>query len=279
MGLDFSAAALNVKHVFHDVSAMLYVEGQADEDYWRIVFHAFSDKRVKIESVGSSSKLDEYIRLIEDGTLVALAARDADFLRFRGLAPKCKSVMLTFGHSIENSIFSIATIAALVNQRVVFSRITDATSSCWVEEFETSIRVLVQLDIANELYNRGLQLSLDNCSRFMKSRTSPQLCEATTNDYCNKFTLSFRKREMQSVVKLLENSNPRIFSVARGHFIASAVLRFVQSTVKYINTRCSLDRDTLMDTALVLFAEEILKEHPERDYYQAAVLGAAATVA
>ena len=94
--ITYSIEALNVLNKFHRVDISVHVEGDDDVVFWQKVFELITDRKVGFIAAGGSIELDRRIKLIEAGSLVAIAARDSDYHVLRGFAIENPRVLYSY---------------------------------------------------------------------------------------------------------------------------------------------------------------------------------------
>lgn len=265
--ISYSTEALNVRNAFFNVKSIIYVEGDDDVLFWQDVFSRVTQEEFEIEAVGGSTALDEYIKKIDSGQLYAIAARDADFLSIQGLTSTNPRVIYTFGHSIENSLYTSSSINQLVRLWCKSSRIAIEECTKWLNDFAETVKILVYLDVANSIAAAGLQTLGENCSRYMVSTTSAAACAIKIGVAAEGISAKIPSGILTSASISVGLDSAGVLKYMRGHFLASAVHRYVVNKAKSHGKKVSISSESLYAAAIVQFARTLDGEHPHKDHY------------
>jgi Protein of unknown function (DUF4435) len=275
--LDYSVDALNAKNAFYRANAIVYVEGEDDVLFWEELFSKVPDFSAVIESVGGSSNLQKHIVQIEAGTLDAIAARDADFLRFQGSTANSTRVIYTPGYSIENSLYTAEVIHQIARTWCKSPEVTNEYCTNWLSELGDAFIPLIELDIANALSNAGVAVLADSCTRFMTGQTSAIACSDRIAAYATDITLKIPKPSIAKAKKALAKSSVPPTEILRGHLLATAVLKFILQTAKSLGKKINISMDSLYAAAMPNFVKLFGSSHPHRNYYTTAIDNAVAS--
>lgn len=273
--LEYSIEALNAKGAFHRVRAIVYVEGDDDHLFWEKVLSAGGLEGVRIESVGGSTTLDKYISDIEVGKLFALVARDADFLPLFGNLSTSPMVLYTFGYSIENTLYTPATLQPLAKTWSKSTAVTLRECEEWLNQVATAFARLLHLDIANGIAKGGVPTLGDNCTRFMTGSHSATPCAAKISAFIAATEAKLTKRSVSEAERLLGPSSDRALAFLRGHFLASAVMKFLVCKAKACHRKVAISSDALYATAMMHFSGAFGPSHPHFGHYAKSVATAA----
>lgn len=275
--LDYSIDALNAKSAFYRATAIVYVEGDDDVLFWEEIFSKVPAFSAVIESVGGSGELDKYIVQIEGGQLDAIAARDADFLRFQGRVAKTARVIHTFGYSMENSVYTADVIHHLARSWCRSPAMTSGQCARWLDELGAAFAPLIVLDIANAVSDAGAAVLADNCTRFMTGQSSATACPARIGVHVAAVESKIPKKAVANAKRALLNSPNGSIDNLRGHILATAVIKFLLQTAKSVGKKINVSMDSLYAAAISNFARVFGPTHPHHTYYTAATTNAAAT--
>lgn len=275
--LEYSTDALNAKSAFYRAKAIVYVEGDDDVIFWEELFSKVSEFSAVVEAVGGSGELDKYITQIEDGKLDAIAARDADFLRYQGLVASTARVIYTFGYSMENSVYTHDVIHHLVRSWCKSTALTHAQCAKWLSELGTAFAPLIALDIANATSNAGAAVLTDNCTRFMTGQASSTPCPIRINAHAADVEPHIPKKAVVNAKKVILSSASGSIDNLRGHLLATAVLKHLLQTAKSMGKKINISMDALYAAAISNFARVFGPAHPHHGYYSTSTAGAAAT--
>lgn len=265
--LDYSIDALNARGAFFGAKTVIYVEGDDDVLFWQEVFSRVADAKFEIEALGGSALLDEYIQQIASGQLNAIAARDADFLPSLGRCLIDPKVIYTFGYSIENSLYVAETLTHVTRAWCKTTRITQADCAQWLAQLASDFAPLVQVDLANALCDAGVPTMGDNCTRYMSSNASASPCSTKIAAQVAKAATMIPESALQAAAARIGDGNDATLVHLRGHFLASAVVKFVVSKAKALGRKVTVSSDSLYAVALAHFGRALGQRHPHKDHY------------
>lgn len=267
--LVYSDDAENVLNRFYGVDTIVYVEGPDDVPFWEFMFNTFSDVSVKINEVGGMSEIQKYINKIESGEVGAVVACDADFSYFGNFSSHC-NVLRSYGHSIENTLICQKTLSKVIGSvgRVSMKEIDESGISYWFQSLEEATKNLVIQDIANHIMNSGKVVAGDNCSRFMKSSKSSEVCESKIMKHLINIDLQISKRLEKKIMNSITDSHRTEADFLRGHFLFSASLRHVTSEIRKIRNQVSLSNDSFFGALIIAFEVVFVCTHSHYNYYR-----------
>lgn len=263
--LVYSDNALNAKAAFFRAEIIAYVEGDDDVAFWETIFSALTKKKIHVEECGGREEVEKWIEKISAGTVDAISALDRDH-RFHTderlyLSPK---ILFTFGHSVENTLFTPITTAKVI--RAVSRKSCDeSTCAEWFRRFMLSVRPLVVLDIANEIGGCGENTIGDNCSRFMQDL---HVCPSKIRLVSEPASKKIPKRYIDSAKMSLRKRGETTMRSVRGHFLHSAILKYVSLMCEQLNRRVSLSNDALYALFLSNFENQFTPKHPHYAFYK-----------
>jgi hypothetical protein len=264
--LFYSDEALNVKSVFYQVKTMVFVEGDDDVLFWHHVFSKIPNASVQVESAGSSSQIDQYITKILSGKLNAIAARDSDFLPHTTGLRNDPRILYTFGYSIENSLYTTDSISVLATQWCKSPNIPTQDSTDWLTNVVATLKPLIHLDLANRMSGVGVCTVTDNCTPFMKSPKSCLPCSSKVSTQVNRAMALVPADAQALAMKNLGSRPEELMRWLRGHFLATAVLKYLHSKVKH-GKKFNLSLDALYAAAIGHFGHVLGVSHPHQDHY------------
>lgn len=267
LDLSYSDDALNVRSAFFGAKVVVYVEGDDDVLFWQEVFSRVADEPFEVESVGGSPALDEHIQKIASGQLQAIAARDSDFLPILGMCCADPKVVYTFGYSIENSLYVSRTLAQLVRLWCKSPRVTAAECSEWIHSLAATVGPLVHLDAANAISGAGVATLGDNCSRYMTGTNSATACPAKVAAAVASIETKLPAGATASATTSVGTEPEAVLTYLRGHFLASAVHRYIVKRAKALGRKVSISAESLYAAAVVQFARTLDADHPHREHY------------
>jgi hypothetical protein len=265
--LSYSDEALNVKSAFYRVKSIVYVEGDDDVLFWHEVFSKIPEAYVEVESAGGSDQIDKYITKIISGELQAIAARDSDFLPHMTGIVNDPRILYSFGYAIENSLYTAESITTLTRQWCKNPRISEQNCTDRLADIAATLKPLIHLDLANRLTNGGAGTVTDNCTRLMKTQTSCVLCKNKVTTQVTLATAMVPAHAQILAEKTLGNQPEDLMRWLRGHFLASAVLKYVLSQAKVLGRRIDVSADSLYAGAVGHFGRVLGVSHPHQDHY------------
>jgi hypothetical protein len=274
---EYSTDALNTKSLFYRAKIVIYVEGVDDVMFWSTIFSTVPDFKFHIEPLGGSSELDGYIEKIQSGELDAIAARDSDYLIHTKGKTNHERILYTYGYSIENTLYTAESIHALAKIWCKDISLERAVCDEWLESFGNGIRCLLALDIANAATSSGLQVLRDNCSQFMKSKTSQHLCPERINLKAQEIRKALPIEVLATVDEMIDINASDIAVAIRGHFLASAVSRFISKRAQMLGRKVAVSCDALYVTAITQFQMNINAKNDRHGHYVKSALRAAMT--
>ncbi len=270
--LEYSNDALNVLGKFYSVDTMLFVEGDEDIPFWEYLFEKFSTLRIKVQEVGGKSKLEKHIQTIVSGKTNVLVAIDNDYSIFdvNIIHP---NIVRTYGYSIENTIISadsiiksISSLGKIPNRSINRQEILD-----WLNSLSNKIEPLLIYDIENHVQEHGCVVAGINCSRFMKTQSSDLVCEKKVDQFINDLEFSITDDRAKEVISQLKDNDLKILDMLRGHFIFSAVHRYIVLYIKRIRSKISISTDSMFSTLILSFEQLFDIKHPHYEYYKSAI--------
>lgn len=274
---EYSTDALNTKSLFYRAKIVIYVEGDDDVIFWSTIFSTVPDFKFHIEPLGGSNELDAYIERIQAGELDAIAARDSDYLTHTKGKVDHERILYTYGYSIENTLYTAESIHALTKLWCKDISLERAVSDEWLESFGNGIRCLLTLDIANAAAGSGLQVFRDNCSQFMQSKTSAHLCPERINIKNTEIRKILPAEVFANLNEMIDISASDIALAIRGHFLASAVSRFISKRAQILGRKVAVSNDALYVTAIAQFEKNINSTNAHHGHYLKTALRAAMT--
>lgn len=263
----YSDDALNVRSAFFGVKAIIYVEGDDDVLFWQEVFSRITNECFEVESLGGSSALDEYIAKIASGQIKAIAARDADFIPILKMCSPDPKVVYTFGYSIENSLYTSATVAQLVKIWCKSPKFSTRKCADWLNQLASIVEPLVIFDAANAISGSGVSTIGDNCGRYMKNSTSTTICPDKVSAALVKIAENIPPKKVDDARKIIGTKSEDVLRNIRGHFLASAVHRYIVGNAKEFGKKVSISAESLYAAAILQFASSLDAEHLHKSHY------------
>lgn len=268
--LDYSPDAENVLSFFYRCDVVLYVEGDDDIPFWKVVFDELSDVSVEVLPMYGAPEVDKKIKEILNSDLKVLAARDSDFIRASGQNVQDPRILYTHGYSIENCLYNVESVFEISFVWCREMRATQADCERWFDDVFQTVEQLVLYDYANHIYQRGVAVVPDNCTKFMVSAKSPDFDLQKLQAHVAKVAKLFSEEELSEAGKKIAESNVSTRNLIRGHFLESLVQKYVSKNAGASNAKKSVSFDALYASAVGCLKSSI-RRRPESEFYQQAV--------
>ncbi len=270
--LEYSDDALNVLGKFHSVDTMIFVEGDEDIPFWEYLFERFSTLCVKVQEVGGKPKLDKHIQTIVSGKTNVLVAIDHDYSIFDANITH-PNIIRTYGYSIENTIISVDSIIKSIRSlgKIPNKSINRQEILDWLNEFSDTIEPLLVYDIENHIQGHGCVVAGSNCSRFMKTQSSDLICDKKVDKLINGLEFSITDDRAKEIILQLKDHELSVLDMIRGHFIFSAVHRYIVAYIKRIRQKISISIDSMFSTLILSFEQLFDEKHSHYAYYKSAI--------
>lgn len=265
--IEYSLDALNAINLFHKVDVMVYVEGDDDIMFWDIIFNLQSSQKVKIQGVGGSPTLDKYMSSVIDGTMNSIIARDSDYYELLNIKSIHPRVIYSYGYSIENTLFAAEEAHEICKVSCRKPDLDFESFLNWYNTFLAAMSNLLIHDLANEFGKSGMAVMSDNCSRFMLNENSHIPCPVKIASHIDliKNNLPKYAKNYATLAGLqsLENINRWI----RGHFLMSAIQKFICYQLKELQMKANLSFEQLYTNSIFQLKASIGNSHPHREHY------------
>lgn len=275
--IEYSIDALNTISKFYKVDAMVYVEGDDDVVFWDIIFSKYSNLKIKIQAVGGSEELEKHIPNIINGSVNSIIAKDSDYLELLNMKVNHPRIIYSYGYSIENTLFTIKESYEICKVSCRKPDLDFSEFENWHSRLLHSISSLIVHDLANEHGGSGVFVLGDNCSRFMVNQNSHIPCNAKINTHLNIVTsaIPLESRQFANLAGLttIESINRWV----RGHFLTSAIQKYVCNRLKEFKMKPNLSTEQLYTNSIFQLKASIDSSHPHRQYYNESVLSAVNT--
>ncbi|MCK0123893.1 DUF4435 domain-containing protein [Gelidibacter sp. F2691] len=242
--LEYSQEAEEAKGLFYNKNLTVYVEGDDDVMFWTHLFE-LAEVDAHIEEVGGDKEIAKKIKDILDNNASFIVACDSDHSDFMEVNNH-ENIIRTYGYSIENSMYTPLNLQrAIRNLGKKPVAITNEIEK-WAESFSNNLYDLLVYDIANHIFDKGIQVFGNNCHRFLKSGTSREVCNNQVNNYLKGIKSHFTHDEISQVKEQLEKSKKELWFHLKGHFITNGIINLIQHHVKEISgTKCNISHDSL----------------------------------
>lgn len=276
--IDYSVDALNTLNKFYRVNTLVYVEGDEDILFWKRIFETISPIEIEIQSVGGAEELDKYIDILVNDGGDFVAARDADYLRILGSHVEHPRVIYTYGHSIENTIYTMFFVSRLVGIWCRSQKIELADCKRWWDEFANSFMKLLTYDVASHIQKDGIPVLGDNCAKFMRNEKSPTPDKAKIAVMEDDISKKIKKISMDAAEKAISDSKIDLQTLIRGHFLVSGVIKYISDKVRRAGKGAGISYDALYSSALASFEGAFTDQHPHFGHYEMAIRNIEATL-
>lgn len=266
--LTYSNEALNIKSKFFRAKSIIYVEGDDDILFWKEIFSKNSTHYFEFEKVGGKEEIKKYIEKIKSKQIKSIVATDSD-LDFENKT-KNNLILYSFGHSIENTIYTSKLITDLCNSFLKENYINEKWCEEWLSRNSEKLTPIIILDIANELACTGLDILGSNCERFLDGKSSFEISEdKVSNFYRIKSQLISNKfiTKAESIVdEIKQKDNLKYF--IRGHFLSNLTHKMISLSAQKKGKKVSISNESLYAAAIMGIKSHFNRSHPHFNYYK-----------
>lgn len=245
--LSYSESALRVKAAFYNKKAMVYVEGTDDIIFWE----QFFDKKVyKIEDVGGCGNFNSYVQRLNNGEKSFVLAGDSDYAPYTPSSCSSKLFVTTYSHSIENIMYCPHNINHAVQRLARDSRIDSISEiEAFYNRFIDGVEKLLILDMANNIYNKGVKIFGDSCLRFLDQNNLPEINSTLVDKFYNSKVTMFEEHEINEVKTILHSEPRPKRLLVKGHFLTEAIRLWINKRVPAVSTKNpQLNNDALYES-------------------------------
>ncbi|HCG8630809.1 TPA: DUF4435 domain-containing protein [Vibrio parahaemolyticus] len=268
----YSPEAEDIVNQFYSVDVMVYVEGKDDIPFWELMFEKFSKHSVEIQEVGSCTALKPYIKQINNGKLTtAIVACDSDLTGF--LSPCLEehpNIIRTPKYAIENTMITVENIAKAISRvsRLSKKLIKQEDINRWLNDFYSNCLDLVLYDVHNAKFSHGIAVVGDNASRFMRSKNSSLICKKKMETHVEQLSAKFDDFNRDLVVEEIHSKGYLPNDLIRGHFLFSAVAKFVNEYSKKKGYKNSISNDSLYAVLVLALETTLTEENPDYEFFK-----------
>jgi len=267
--LNHSLEAEDILNLFYQSDYIVYVEGQDDICFWEKILKETTDLKFEVQDVGGSTQLLNYMNAIIENDLKVIVACDSDLTFFDGEQKVHSRILRTYGYAIENTYIShssikliIKSIAKLKAQQADFLPVAE-----WLDDLANKTRELIQLDIFNQINKCGISVVGDNATRFMKNANSCVLCEEKIGVFIDQIKASLPGYNSEETASQIASRGLSHISWLRGHFLFSAVAKFISTQASRFGKKPSISNESLYSNFMSLFENDFNGMHREYEYY------------
>lgn len=267
-----SKTAIEKEHMFYNVDCIIYVEGEDDIVFWDCILRRDAIPKYKVKQVGGKGNLIQYLNYIDNDTRTFTVACDRDYRDF--VNPSfSKKVLVTYGHSIENTMYCGHQICDMIFK---FGRGVrhDLNFVCqWTESIEASIKELLKYDIANEKYDLGISVGVESSERFLSENPKYLLDQAKIESHIDSIKNSFNRLHIEEISAKIDSMEIKIYKCIRGHFLTALVRNYIctHSQVERSCRKIDISNEALF-SLLIGKCGECTHVCKEKDYYQASIV-------
>jgi len=248
--LEYSPDASNVLDLFYGRDAVVYVEGEDDIPFWSAAFKVFASADVEVLSLGGSEELDKMIARIVADDLRVIAARDSDFTRLTGRAVIEERIVYTYGYSIENTLYNQLSVADISATSCRLYRPDVKSTREWFKDLFAEMNDLVVFDLAAHMLGKSFSVVGDNCSRLMIDQKSHLCSAASVSALRSDIASRISAREFRAAAKLLSPKRVNSSLYLKGHFLASAVQKYLSYRLKSHGRNSNLSFESMYSSSM-----------------------------
>lgn len=243
--LEYSVEAAEAKGLFYNKNFTVYVEGEDDVMFWNKLF-GVAEVDAHIEEVGGNEEIRKKVGEILDNNASFIVACDSDHSDFIDPKIEHSQIIKTYGYSIENSMFTTKNLEDAIQKLGKSPKAVRNEIETWAEEFSNGLHDLIVYDVANHIYDKGIQVFGNNCQRFLKSGTSKEICSDSISAFIDSIKEGFTNEEIDNVKNLIGSTKKDLWFHLKGHFVTHGVINLIQYFVKnWTGSKCNLPFDSL----------------------------------
>lgn len=237
-------------------------------------FEKLSPVTIKVEEVGGKNEIIKYAKKVLSGEIDCIVAMDSDYDKLE-LENTHPNIISTYGYSIENTIVGNEVLDKVLKNTCRLPRraLSEAISKDWLTEVSRSIKPLVLTDLVNHEDQLGLTIIPENSDRFMSSKKSCSFCDNKIENHLNGLGVVADANNLLKQEAKLTAIGLQILDMLRGHFLISAVFRFMKYTVNKLKNNISISKEMLFGSLLTAFESLFDNSHPHYGYYQNSLRG------
>ena len=269
--VEYSTEAVNVLNKFHRCEKLIYVEGDDDVLFWGALFNYFGLKNIKIEKKDGSSELDKFTERLITENLNIVIARDSDYKVLTGKNHKHERLITTYGYSIENTLYVPDSIIEISKLWIKDSKFDRSEFDKWIHNFTEKLEPLIYFDIANDCYDLYIDVLGDNCTKYMKTQSCDNLDISKIETHKRRIEDNFTDQQINDITNLVSNSKRDIPEIIRGHFLQSAILKFISSHLKKREISDKISNSALYTNAIQQLKISFNREHKHYEFYRLAI--------
>lgn len=228
----YTTGAEEVRKRFEKKLLYCYVESHADKLFWRQYIKLITDKiNIRMEQAHDSSQIDIIAGYILDGNDTSMVIRDSDYLDFSRKKFKHPRIIYTFGHSLENSLYNSKAIAKAVRHLSITDSNMRKGAERWLKEVGDKIKPLLILEIANEIFSKGVSVLGNSSVDYLDDNKSCELSDLKIRMKYEEIARSFSDEEIEEATSRYVRYKKRKYLIVRGHFLTFIVTNFINRRV------------------------------------------------
>ncbi|ASL84783.1 TPA: DUF4435 domain-containing protein [Serratia marcescens] len=270
-GISRGTNALSVINKFNRTAAVLYVEGPTDRIFWKTLLDFYNIKNISIKVAGSCTIIDDYIKKILNEDLKIYVARDKDYKFNLGKIPKHNRILLSFGHSIENTLVHHNSLAEIGVCSGGNHEQCQHPAIEWHNYVEDKLEQLIIREFANEATGAGISIFGDHGDFiFGKSWSSRRFPDDKIRLKLSEADKILPPKSISAAEKVVNNEITHLSCFVRGHFLFSIALKFVKEMMSNIleKDNYSLSNDALFTMLSINFMSAMTAGlHPHKEHY------------
>ena len=136
-----------------------------------------------------------------------------------------------------------------------------------INDLTEKLSELVILDITNQQNHHGHIVMGINAERLMQSNANPLFCEVKISAYVEQLNELIPTAEREAASVLIQQKQLSIFDLIRGHFLFTAVLKFVSNFIGRFR-KVSISYESLYGALLLSFQAYFDHNHPHFEHYK-----------
>jgi hypothetical protein len=269
--LEYSVEALNSLHKFYRADRIVYVEGPDDVPFWETIFDVFASFEVEIQDLGGSAELDKIVVKILTEGLDIIVARDADYLFILGEYVEHPNVVYTFGHSMENSVFTPEVVHRAARLLCKSNAITLTDCRAWLEHICDCSVPLTLCGIASRISDLGLVAFPDNAAKVLRDNNRCEIDSEKMTVYRSNLEKNVSGALLSRAEQIVSDSSRDFCDLIKGHFLRSATYHFLTAKMKNFGGAKAMSADVFFALSIQILGSALSATHPHADYYASAV--------
>lgn len=242
--------------LFQDRSLTVLLEGVDDVPFWKWFFpKEHAGRTIQFRHLGGKQELLKAIELARTRAQKPLVAMDSDYDRLLGTFCTDTFVVVTRRYAIENYIFDVTVLHALVEHCCGAGDGCKANVDQWVTAFEEAIRPLLVCDLTARRLRLSLEVMGRTCHPYM-NKVRPTPSKTLIAKRVRHVARPLPADEIATSNGLLAHycsCGSRAYHWIRGHLILHAVKQFIRHQNGRSKRKFSVSDDQFIDLASMAF--------------------------